>query len=109
MRKGALGHNQTFYDIDCYSITKEDFENKWKKNSGFYCHYPSIILHCMPKQLWKQYNSEEFFGQEFLEQLSFIPCSSVENFWRIAPFFQEKAENFVLLCIDPALLTVPIC
>ncbi|WP_059174069.1 DUF952 domain-containing protein [Bacillus sp. FJAT-27445] len=59
-----------------------------------------IILHCLKKSVWERVKMNPYYGQESIEACGFIHCSSVENFWRVAPNFKRIVEPLVLLLID---------
>lgn len=59
-----------------------------------------IILHCLTKSKWDKVKENSYYGRESIEAFGFIHCSSIENFWRVAPNFKDVDEPLVLLCID---------
>ncbi|MBR3609862.1 MAG: DUF952 domain-containing protein [Oscillospiraceae bacterium] len=63
-----------------------------------------MILHCMKKSTWEERKNKEFWGKRNIESEGFIHCSKPEFFWRIAPVFEDSAEELVILCIDETML-----
>lgn len=59
-----------------------------------------IILHCLKQSNWEKAKNSLFYGKEYIEAGGFIHCSSIENFWRVAPNFKHINEEMLLLCID---------
>lgn len=59
-----------------------------------------IILHCLKESSWNKVKMHQYYGKESIEACGFIHCSSVENFWRVAPNFKGIEEPLVLLLID---------
>lgn len=67
-----------------------------------------MILHCMKESVWNERKEKEWWGQRDLDKNSFIHCSSIAYFWRVAPHFKNVAEPLVLVCIDEAKLISPV-
>lgn len=59
-----------------------------------------MIVHCIRKVDWEAIKDKEFWGEEQLEKEGFIHCSKVEQFDYVAPSFENKKYEFVLLCIE---------
>lgn len=59
-----------------------------------------IILHCLTKSKWDKVKENSYYGIESIEAYGFIHCSSIKNFWRVAPNFKNIDESLLLLCID---------
>ncbi|MDN3955844.1 DUF952 domain-containing protein [Sporolactobacillus laevolacticus] len=59
-----------------------------------------IILHCLKQNSWEKAKNSLYYGKEQIEADGFIHCSSIENFWRVAPNFKNIKEQMLLLCID---------
>ncbi len=59
-----------------------------------------IILHCIAEDQWIKVKGNSYYGKELIDNNGFIHCSSIENFWRVAPHFLHIKEKLVLLCID---------
>lgn len=67
-----------------------------------------IILHCLTQRQWEKVKDNLSYGIEYISTVGFIHCSSVENFWRVAPNFKNIKEPLVLLCIDTEKVTAEI-
>ena len=59
-----------------------------------------IILHCVEETIWEKEKQYQLYGRGSIEKFGFIHCSSIKNFWRVAPHFLDVKEKFLLLCID---------
>ena len=59
-----------------------------------------MIIHCMKKENWEKEKDDEFICYEELEGEGFLHNSRPEHLWRILPRFEDKEEDYVLLCID---------
>ncbi|PYF08371.1 DUF952 domain-containing protein [Ureibacillus chungkukjangi] len=59
-----------------------------------------IILHCLKESTWEKAKDNVYYGRESIEAFGYIHCSSIENFWRVAPNFKDVLEPVVLLFID---------
>ena len=59
-----------------------------------------MILHCMKKTTGEERKNKAYWGKRSLEANGFIHCSTVENFWRVAPNFRDVQEELVLVCMD---------
>ena len=64
------------------------------------CELLMIIIHCMRKKTWEEIKDNDTYGGILVKTEGFIHCSSIQNFWRIAPNFTGIKETLVLLCID---------
>ena len=60
----------------------------------------STILHVMKKSTWEERKNKDLWGKRNIEAEGFIHCSQPEYFWRVAPNFEDSAEELVILCID---------
>lgn len=63
-----------------------------------------MIIHCMRKSLWQQFQHLDSWGQDDIRKYGFIHCSTVEYLWRVLPGFAEDPEERVLICIDESRL-----
>ncbi|MCT8138425.1 DUF952 domain-containing protein [Anaerobacillus sp. CMMVII] len=59
-----------------------------------------IILHCLKETSWQEGKNSMYYGKHYIVSEGFIHCSSIENFWRVAPNFKNIKDRLVLLCID---------
>lgn len=59
-----------------------------------------VILHCLKQRDWEEAKNKPYYGSDYIKTEGFIHCSSIENFWRVAPNFKNIDEPLVLLCID---------
>lgn len=59
-----------------------------------------IILHCLTQSKWNIAKENSYYGRESIEAYGFIHCSSIRDFWRVAPNFKNNDEPLLLLCID---------
>lgn len=59
-----------------------------------------IILHCLTQQEWETVKKDKYYGKELLDSSNFIHCATIQDFWRVAPYFKEIKEPLLLLCID---------
>ena len=59
-----------------------------------------VILHCLTAEKWNNEKQKPFYGYDSIVKYGFIHCSSIENFWRVAPHFIDTEEKLILLCID---------
>ncbi len=60
----------------------------------------STILHVMKKSTWEERKNKDLWGKRNIEAEGFIHRSQPEYFWRVAPNFEDSAEELVILCID---------
>ncbi len=67
-----------------------------------------VILHCLKQATWESYQDKKEYGKELVTRDGLIHCSSVENFWRVAPNFNHIKEPLVLLCIDTTKVNAEI-
>lgn len=59
-----------------------------------------IILHCLRESQWNKCRENIKYGEESIKACGYIHCSSIENFWRVAPNFENIKVPLLLLCID---------
>ncbi|RSD28419.1 DUF952 domain-containing protein [Mesobacillus subterraneus] len=67
-----------------------------------------IILHCITESKWNECKGKTSYGEESVEAFGFIHCSSIDDFWRVAPNFKSVKEPLLLLCIDSSKVTAEI-
>ncbi len=64
-----------------------------------------LILHNMPTQEWHKVECLPSFGQDKLVNSSFLHCSPIYYWHRVAVRFDNDPTDMVLLLIDTELLT----
>ena len=63
-----------------------------------------MIVHCMEKKAYEKQKNEKFICYEELGEDGFLHNSEVRHLHLVLPRFENKKEDYVLLCIDESKL-----
>lgn len=63
-----------------------------------------MIVHCMEKKAYEKQKNEKFICYEELGKDGFLHNSEVRHLHLVLPRFENKKEDYVLLCIDESKL-----
>ena len=63
-----------------------------------------LIAHCMKRSRWDSIKDDEYWGYEDLEKGGMVHCSPVKYLWRVLPNFEDRPDDYVIVCMDEDLL-----